>query len=192
MRRWQCSLRERWDLAVVLVTGIVRLWMRHPARLLDVGVLNCRRTRVLGITNTPGRHFLCCIHLVFYILYKFLHSLVVSKGWKCERAAGSYIARISGSKESWSWLHHALLSPLEPQVPWFHPTHRNIHNHHRAPNSGSWSKIIPPGELTTQTWHKLRELKYMSCICILFDWSWHFSLSFNPHLIWEFFGSISS
>lgn len=65
MRRWQCSLRERRDLAVVLVTGIVRLWMRHPARLLDVGVLNCRRTRALGITNTPYDAFtLIFLHFI--------------------------------------------------------------------------------------------------------------------------------
>lgn len=71
MRCWQCSLRERRDLAVVLVTGIVRLWMRHPARLLDIGILNCRKARALGITNTL---YAACIP-IFFTFYTSSYTL---------------------------------------------------------------------------------------------------------------------
>jgi len=50
MRCGQCSFRKRRNLTVVLVTRVVGFWVIDPARLLDVGVLNCRRTRALRIT----------------------------------------------------------------------------------------------------------------------------------------------
>lgn len=41
MRRWQCGLRERCDLAAVLITGVVGLRVADPARRLHARFLHC-------------------------------------------------------------------------------------------------------------------------------------------------------
>lgn len=143
MRCWQCGLRERRDLAVLLVTGIVRLWMRHPARLLDIGVLNCRRTRALGITNTPYAAFIP-IFLPFIQVPALCGNSQKLGIWNTSSTSQSQQGSLVLAPPCSAFTFRAL-------VPWFHPTHWNIHNHHKAPNSGSQGRIIPPGGLTTQS-----------------------------------------
>lgn len=50
MRRWQCGLRERCDLAAVLITGVVGLRVADPARRLHARFLHCAERGATPVT----------------------------------------------------------------------------------------------------------------------------------------------
>lgn len=116
MRRRQRSFRERWNLTVVLVSRVVRLWVGDPARLLDVGILNCRRTAALQITAWHSFH--ACLKLLSPIWIGFLFSRFLqvpilcgnSRGCRWEPAAGLHV----DTKQSNCALISRLLQRLLP------------------------------------------------------------------------------